>query len=133
MMYDPKRFEEEQSSYVSPYREQPKQHNRSPYQQQSSKINDEPKHSTSIWQTNEETTYTPVKKYSHKMTTESNYERQRRQETLSREKEISLSVHKHFKDLDCDSRISNIEKINQKIKKILDTGSGVNQVKFKDI
>ena len=85
--------------------------------------------STSIWNKVDDNS-TPIKKYSHQKST-NNFSKQKRDDTYSREKEISLSVHKHFKDVDCDSRISNIEKINLKIKKILDSGSELKDQGFK--
>lgn len=45
-----------------------------------------------------------------------------------------MSVQRSFDVVDCDSRISNIDKINMRIKSLLDTGSGINSgFKFKDI
>ena len=53
------------------------------------------------------------------------YERTPTEGDINQKSNISLQYHKTIEQVDCDSRISNIEKINVKIKKILDTGSGV--------
>lgn len=61
--------------------------------------------------------YTPVKKHSNRIATEC-FDRGSIEKDYRKEHSKSISKQK-FENIDCDTRISNIDKINDKIKKIL--------------